>query len=199
VDYSSQKIDENSLVVDFGRFNWLSRYDASFTASKIPSKGTVDAAIVRSRDRGASGHGEIGKIRAVVVDDVSGLRDGDKPVVRFKLRDATLVDGKGRLTAVKGSEIVIPIDIVDKSAVLKEADVKLFPNPTSDFAEFYLNGYNKIQSIRVLDMRGREVAQLKNVDSKQTRIDMSEFTNGLYMAEVLTDKGRVVKKLQVIK
>jgi hypothetical protein len=199
VDYSAQKIDESSLVVDFGRFNWLSRYDASLTASKIPFKGTVDAAIVRSRDRGASGHGEIGKIRAVVVDDIVGVHEGDKPVVRFKLKNATLVDGKGRLTALKSSEIVIPLDVTNKNVALKDTDVKMFPNPTSDFAEFYLNGYNTIQSIRILDMRGREVRQLTDVNSKQTRIDMSELTNGLYMAEVITEKGRVVKKLQVIK
>jgi hypothetical protein len=62
-----------------------------------------------------------------------------------------------------------------------------------------LNGYNTIQSIKIFDMRGREVKQLMNVNSKQTRIDMSDVTNGLYMAEVMTEKGRVVKKLQVIK
>ena len=199
VDYSAQKIDEKSLVVDFGKFNWLSRYDAFLTASKIPSVGTVDAAIVRSRDRGASGHGQVGTIRAIVIDDINGFREGDKPVVRFKLRDALLSDGKGRFTTARGSEIAIPLAIVDKNAVLTEADVKLFPNPTSDFAEFYLNGYNKIQSVRILDIRGREVQSVKNVNSKQTRIDMSEFPNGLYMAEILTEKGRVVKKLQVIK
>lgn len=198
VDYN-QKVDENSLTVDFGRFNWLSRYDAFLTASKIPKKGTVDAAIVRSRDRGASGHGEVGKIRAIVVDDVSGFHEGDKPSVRVKLRDVNLVDGKGRLIAVKGSEIVIPLEIGNKNEPLKEADVKMFPNPTSDFAEFYLNGYNTIQSIRILDLRGREVKRLMNVNSRQTRINMDDLTNGLYLAEVMTEKGRVVKKLQVIK
>jgi Secretion system C-terminal sorting domain/Bacterial Ig domain len=199
VDYSANKIDEKSLVVDFGRFNWLSRYDAFLTASKIPSKGTVDAGIVRSRDRGASGHGEIGKIRAIVVEDIVGFHEGDKPSVRFKLKSAVLTDGKGHFTAVKGSEIVIPLEVGNKDVAVKDTDVKMFPNPTSDFAEFYLNGYNTIKSIKIFDMRGREVKQLMNVNSKQTRIDMSDVTNGLYMAEVMTEKGRVVKKLQVIK
>jgi hypothetical protein len=199
VDYSAQKVADSSLVVDFGKFNWLSRYDAFLTASKIPTKGIVDAAIVRSRDRGASGHGEVGKIRAIVVEDVVGIHDADKPVVRFKLKNAVLTDGKGHLTALKGSEIAIPLEVKSNGSQLKDSDVIMYPNPTSDFAEFYLNGYNKIQSIRIMDMRGREVRQLTNVNSKQTRIDMSELTNGLYMAEVMTENGRVVKKLQVIK
>jgi Secretion system C-terminal sorting domain len=199
VDYSAQKVSDSSLVVDFGRFNWLSRYDAYLTASKIPVSGTVDAAIVRSRDRGASGHGEVGKIRAIVVDDIAGVHEGDKPVVRFKLKDAVLETSKGRFMKVKGSEIVIPLESGSSNAPVKETDLVLYPNPTSDFAEFYLNGSNKIQSVRILDMRGRDIKRLSNVNGKQTRIDMSDVPNGLYMAEVMTENGRVVKKLQVIK
>jgi Secretion system C-terminal sorting domain/Bacterial Ig domain len=199
VDYSFQKIDEKSLVVDFGKFNWLSRYDAFLTASKIPSVGTVDAGIVRTLDRGASGHGQVGTIRAVVVDDIAGFHEGDKPVVRFKLRDAVMSDGRGHLIAAQNSELVIPIEVGKKVVPVKEADVLMFPNPTSDFAEFYLNGNNTIQSIRVFDMRGREVSNSKNVNSKQARVDMTELPNGLYMAEVMTEQGRVVKKMQVIK
>jgi hypothetical protein len=199
VDYSATKIDESTLNVDFGKFNWLSRYDAFLTASKIPKKGTVDAGIVRSLDRGASGHGEVGKIRAIVIEDISGVLESDKPVVRFKLKDAVIVGSHGRLTKVKGSEISIPLEVGNKTVALQESDVIMFPNPTSDFAEFYLNGYNKIESIRILDMRGREVRSMKNINGKQSRIDLSEMSNGLYMAEVMTEKGRVVKKLQVIK
>ncbi|MDZ7876826.1 MAG: T9SS type A sorting domain-containing protein [Saprospiraceae bacterium] len=199
VDYSFQKIDEKSLVVDFGKFNWLSRYDAFLTASKIPSVGTVDAGIVRTLDRGASGHGQVGTIRAIVIEDLAGFHEGDKPVVRFKLRDAVMTDGRGHFTAAQGSEIVIPIAVSSKTTAVKEADLLMFPNPTSDFAEFYLNGNNTIQSIRVYDMRGREVSSVKNVNSKQARLDMTDLTNGLYMAEVMTEQGRVVKKMQVIK
>jgi Secretion system C-terminal sorting domain len=180
-------------------FNWLSRYDAFLTASKIPSVGTVDAGIVRTLDRGASGHGQVGTIRAVVVDDIAGFHEGDKPVVRFKLRDAVMSDGRGHLIAAQNSELVIPIEVGKKVVPVKEADVLMFPNPTSDFAEFYLNGNNTIQSIRVFDMRGREVSNSKNVNSKQARVDMTELPNGLYMAEVMTEQGRVVKKMQVIK
>jgi Secretion system C-terminal sorting domain/Bacterial Ig domain len=199
VDYSATKIDESTLVVDFGKFNWLSRYDAFLTASKVPKKGTVDAGIVRSLDRGASGHGEVGKIRAIVIEDQAGLQESDKPVVRFKLKDAVIVGSHGRTTKVKGCEIAIPLETGKKDVAVQESDVIMFPNPTSDFAEFYLNGYNTIQSIRILDMRGREVRSMKNINGKQSRIDLSEMTNGLYMAEVMTENGRVVKKLQVIK
>ena len=198
VNYN-QKIDENTLTVDFGRFNWLSRYDAFVTASKIPQKGTVDAAIVRSRDRGASGHGEVGKIRAIVIEDVNGFQDVEKPAVRISLKNAVLVGSNGRLTQVKGSELVIPFAVTKKDEPLKDTDVLSFPNPTSDFVEFYLNGYNTIQSIRILDLRGREVKRLMNVNGRQARINMDDMSNGLYLAEVMTDKGRVVKKLQVIK
>ena len=199
VDYSVKRVDETSVTVDFGRFNWLSRYDAFLTLSKVPVAGTVDAAIVRSRDRGASGHGEIGKIRAIVIDDIAGLHEGDKPTVRFTLRDAVMTDGKGHLIAVKGKEIAIPIERNDKNTPLKDVDLIMFPNPTNDFTQFYLNGSNTITSIRILDMRGREVKRVANVNNKQANVDLEGISNGLYLAEVMTEKGRVVKKLQVIK
>ena len=199
VDYSSKRVDDQSVTVDFGRFNWLSRYDAFLTLSKVPIAGTVDAAIVRSRDRGASGHGEIGKIRAVVIDDLAGIHDGDKPTVRFTLRDAVMTDSRGHSMAVKGSEIAIPLERNDKNTPLKDVDLVMFPNPTNDFTQFYLNGSNTITSIRILDMRGREVKRLANVNNKQATVNLDDVSNGLYLAEVMTEKGRVVKKLQVIK
>lgn len=198
VNYN-QKVDENTLTVDFGRFNWLSRYDAFLTASKIPQKGTVDAAIVRSRDRGASGHGEVGKIRAIVIEDQAGFQDVQKPAVRISLKNVVLVGSDGRLTQVQGSELVLPLLQTKKDEPLRDSDVVSFPNPTSDFMEFHLNGYNTIHSIRLLDLRGREVKRLMNVNGKQTRLNLDDLANGLYMAEVMTDKGRVVKKVQVIK
>ena len=101
--------------------------------------------------------------------------------------------------AVKGSEIAIPLERSDKNTPLKDVDLVMFPNPTNDFTQFYLNGSNTITSIRILDMRGREVKRLANVNNKQATVNLDDVSNGLYLAEVMTEKGRVVKKLQVIK
>ncbi len=199
VGYDADMIEENTLTVDFLQSNWLSRYDAYLAMSKIVTRGRIETGIARSQNRGASGHGEVSKIRAVVIDDLNGFQVGDRPVLRIRINDVYLMDAKGRMLQIEGKEIEIPIKLVKKDEPIKESDLLMFPNPSSDFMSFYLNGVNNIESLRIVDMMGKEVNRQNNIKGKQATVYFDNFAPGMYLAEVTTEKGKIMKKIQVVK
>ncbi|MBL7816271.1 MAG: T9SS type A sorting domain-containing protein [Saprospiraceae bacterium] len=199
VGYDADLIEENTISVDFLQSNWLSRYDAYLAMSKLVNRGRIEAGIARSQNRGVSGHGEVSKIRGVVIDDVAGFQTGDKPMVRFRINDVYLMDNQGRRLMIEGKDIAIPIKIAKKDEPMKETDLLMFPNPSSDFMSFYLNGINNIESLRIVDMMGKEVSRQNNIKGKQATVYFDNFTPGMYIAEVMTEKGKITKKMQVVK
>lgn len=199
VGYDADLVQDNTMSIDFLPSSWLTNYDASLAMAKLVSRGRIEVGIARSQDRGVSGHGAISKIRAVIVEDVTGFHVGDKPVIRFRINDVYMMDKKGRKVQIQGKEIAIPLKLVKKDEPMKETDLLMFPNPSSDFMSFYLNGVNNIESLRVLDMMGKEVTRQNNIKGKQATVYFDNLATGMYIAEVMTEKGKITKKLQVVK
>ena len=55
----------------------------------------------------------------------------------------------------------------------------LYPNPSSDKINIVSKNQN-ITSISVVDITGKVLINLKNIDSLQTTIDISSFSKGIY-------------------
>jgi hypothetical protein len=80
---------------------------------------------------------------------------------------------------------------------LSDSDLTTFPNPTSDMVTFYLSNTNSINTIQLFDMSGREVRRFNEVNDIQKTVDLSTLSTGMYMARVQTEKGVIVKKINV--
>ncbi len=68
----------------------------------------------------------------------------------------------------------------------------IYPNPAK--SEINISSENIIKSIEIYNPLGQRVYQTK-VNSKTKYIDVSFFTNGIYIIGVNTDKGYIKKKL----
>ncbi len=199
IGYDAQLIKEESINADFNFFTWLSRYDAYLPFSKNVERGKLEAGLVRSKGKGASGHGEVGKIKAVVVDDVNGFRANDKSTLKFSIKDAYVMGANGQAVKLQTKDLEIPLVIGKKTDVLKNDDLIMYPNPANDMINFHINGVNKIDYVRIMDAAGREVSFLKNVDAKSASINLDASMRGFYIAEIMTEKGRIIRKLEVFK
>ena len=197
VNYDSKKIKENSIAVNFNNFSWLSHNNAFLSLSKVVQRGIVDAALVRTRNSGSTGHGEIGKIRGVVVEDIAGISQGNNPTVRFTVSDIYTEDANGVKMLIKGGSIEIPITAKTTTTVAQNSDLHVYPNPSNAQANFYLNGENALNSVRLLDITGKTISEFSNINSKQFSIPLSGVATGLYIVDVKTNKGRITQKLQV--
>ena len=75
----------------------------------------------------------------------------------------------------------------------------LVPNPASDFVQIYLlNNSESIKSIVINDVLGKTIKSIENVNSNQTQVNTSEFSQGIYMIEITTNNElKQVNKLIV--
>ncbi len=199
VGYNANLVEEKTVNVSFTKSGWLSRYDAFLMLSKGIETGKLEAGLVKTKNRGSNGYGIIGKVQGVVIEDVVGFRRNAESSIKFTLDDVVVMTGAGQMLKLKGTSIEIPLSTGKKSAGLAQEDLFAYPNPTSDVINFFLNGENSINSVRFLDMSGREVARLNQVNAKSAVLNVSNMANGLYIAEVMTAKGRIVKKIEVMK
>jgi len=77
---------------------------------------------------------------------------------------------------------------VDVKEIELEESIQIFPNPTKNI--FFIRGDN-ITEIEILNMSGALI--LKN--NSTTRIDMSNFKNGIYLVRIKEGNRTIVKKL----
>jgi|GEM_PF-3198409 len=68
---------------------------------------------------------------------------------------------------------------------------KLFPNPASDI--FFLEGEIAGAQLTLLDMQGRQVLK-QMAQTNSPRVDVSSLPAGIYLLQVLTEKGEVSQK-----
>ncbi|MDI1257518.1 MAG: choice-of-anchor L domain-containing protein [Flavobacterium sp.] len=75
----------------------------------------------------------------------------------------------------------------------------VYPNPASEMVQISLvNTTNSIENITLYDLLGKTIKTVKSIDAKQTALDISRLSKGIYMIEIITNnKFREVRKLVV--
>lgn len=79
---------------------------------------------------------------------------------------------------------------------LSDEDLSVYPNPSSEEVQIRLNG-GVIVNYTVIDLQGREVASMKNVNTTNLTLNVANFNSGSYIVNVETSKGTAQRKLIV--
>ncbi len=77
---------------------------------------------------------------------------------------------------------------VDVNEIEIMENVRVFPNPANNV--FFIRGEN-ISEIEVLNLSGKVIFKNSGI----SKIDMSKYKNGIYLARIKTNSGIIVKKL----
>ncbi len=84
---------------------------------------------------------------------------------------------------------------------IKATNVKVFPNPTSDFLSFETNQNYTFDSIKFFDINGKNIDQIKLDEPKSTyqwKVS-NHFNKGVYLYVIMNgnsiiDSGKFIKK-----
>ncbi len=68
--------------------------------------------------------------------------------------------------------------------------ITIFPNPVHDFLT--LNSTDNFKSLSIINQNGQTISTFKGNVKK---VDFSSFSNGVYLVDILTDKGKIIKKV----
>ena len=72
---------------------------------------------------------------------------------------------------------------------VREIGVDIFPNPTTSQLNINLKSPNKIiRQLQIIDLQGKKILQ-KQINAKQTKLDVSNLSKGVYILEGLTNTG----------
>ena len=201
-------IDPASLKVTFHDDSWAALNSPTLTLQKEVA-GTnadqvnIDFAFTRTSKTDVSGMGKLATVGFVIVEDFIDIRLPNEEIkLDIEIGQAYSIDGNGQYYQYEGSEVSLPISFeeIAKEEPLIPSQLNLFPNPATDRVNIRLeNGSHAISNISIFNLSGQEVYRSVNLDTRYFPIPTYQLPEGLYIAQVLTDEGLLVKKFEVVR
>ena len=93
-------------------------------------------------------------------------------------------------------------EIPEALNISDEPTVKLYPNPTTDKVNVRIEGMSGNAVVKITTLTGKTVAQKSiNIASKSVveHFDVSEFTPGVYVLQIVSDDAVISRKLVITK
>jgi hypothetical protein len=210
--YNPKLFKPNSFTVDLENDSWLGYNSPVLSMARNDNKGTLEMAFTRTNKIAVSGYGRIGKGKGVVIDAIEGLgnpeSDDQQVVIKFAGGMGTGTSSTGQTFGVRvapfelkfkktGSKPVVPN--LGRPLEQKQPSVRLFPNPANNRVRLDLHNGASIQRLQVFNLLGQMVYNTQGDGNSYTEIGVSQWTEGVYVAKVFTDKGVFSEKFEVLK
>lgn len=202
-------MDSASLEVSFDKSSWLTQGDGSLQMYKQPLYGQVEAALSKVssivvdelegfKPNGSSGNGIIGQLVFIVVDELEGFKSSSTyHTSRIYTNGIEIEDVEGWRYKLPDTFIDLKINKTTSQPEPTEDKLILYPNPAQNDVLLHFNGRNSILDYTVFDAMGQMVISRKNINAQSERINISAFSEGIYVVQVTTTKGTINKKLYV--
>ncbi|MEM7372596.1 MAG: T9SS type A sorting domain-containing protein [Bacteroidota bacterium] len=181
----------------------------SFQSSWLGTKGTdmisfmkehaadhqIDMSMVRTNQINQSGMGQIGEILLAI--DANAMH-GDS--LRLSLSNVFAIDAEEAEIPLVAEQVeTITLDTTTTTTTLALElfqRIHLRPNPVSDQVSISLDQGN-IQSIRLLNLSGQMLYVQADIQRQQISLDVQRFPAGIYLLNIHTSQGEVMKKLAI--
>ncbi|MFZ1706033.1 MAG: T9SS type A sorting domain-containing protein [Saprospiraceae bacterium] len=202
LEINPEIMDSSSLNGEFYTDGWFAYANPTLQMFKQPSFGNIHTAFTRTGGNGVSGHGPVGQISFIVIDEIDGWKGGDKSKLyssRIFVNDIIFEDEYGDRVAVPNTFVDIQIRRNGQVPIPSEEKLIVYPNPASDYVYLHFNGRNTIYDYTLADMMGRTVQTVRNIDQQSTTINTQALATGMYSLRVTTSQGVISKKLQVVR
>jgi hypothetical protein len=201
---NSYLADSASLHHEFYTDSWLANGSASMQLSKQYQDGQVDAAFSRIGFSGITGIGAIATCDFIVEDDIDGLKrctNLKKIPFDIKISNITIANGAGNTSRIPDIETTVYLNLKGNNNGINEAtDIILYPNPTKDNVNIFLDGNDNISGYRIYNSLGMLMSDTKTDESKKANIDLSTFNNGIYLIEIYTQNNKkYIRKIEIVK
>lgn len=73
--------------------------------------------------------------------------------------------------------------------------VKMYPNPVSNFLNIEIQNFDTIRSISLIDVTGKLVLSQANLNNHKTILNLSNLSPGMYLVKIQTSSNSLVKRL----
>jgi len=122
------------------------------------------------------------------------IRPSDKQIVADTWNILTL---DGQVAAIE-SATDINLSGVSVSEISSEANVVIYPNPTSNSLNIELIDLNEITTITIINLLG-EIIITHTSSDKVMKLDLSELENGNYFVHLKSKNLDTIRKVSILK
>jgi hypothetical protein len=187
-------INPATIEVDMTEISWANPDNDRISASFSPAIARKDVALVRTDHNDKNGHGRIGKLRFIVIDDVVGLQ-GKMNIIIDSIR---MVDKFGNFIAVAGDTLVVNVNLESSpiTNLPNEAlqNLQVIPNPANQY--FSLKTNISIEHITISNMIGEVLLEKYNYNQEE-KISVASMPSGVYLLKIEAKSGVLYQKIIV--
>lgn len=196
LNYDPSFVEPGSMNITFPTDTWMS-YDAPTLGMSQDSydNGKIDFAFTRTNGVSIDGYGLIAQVDFVIIEDIVDTRPGEEAyfTLPFSLSGTGIMNGAGGTYGLQDTEITMPLHIpgADEKTIVTNDDLRVFPNPTGNVVNLYLNGGSEVESYEIFNVAGQLLTS-GQPQAKSVTIDVSAWNGGTYVVRAVTVSGEVL-------
>ncbi|HAY71875.1 MAG TPA: hypothetical protein DCX89_08290 [Saprospirales bacterium] len=201
LQFPPQLLDESSLRHHFLTDSWLGNASASLQMNLNTVPGRVETAFSRIGNKGATGFGIVAKSEFIVEGTIILKLKDDIVPLKLIISDAKGIDANGNSISLPSAEKTIYLKFKNTNPEPPvTAQLHIYPNPSADIINLHMNGQQLIGKVNIYSVTGVLMDQLDlQFTTNQTKLDISNYINGVYIVEVSTPNGKTAQRFEVIK
>lgn len=187
------------IKLDFSE-SWIGQDSAAFQFQfpNVSNLNRLDAAITRFGQNPVTGKGLIGKFRAVIEDDLIGLREHDSLAVQIDIKFIKLKDGAFREIPVVGDKTTITIydqnSIVPVEELPDNQSILIFPNPVFDRRVQIISTVPMLK-IECYNLQGQIIGYQSFNKENSIQYLLPPNASSILFLKVYTKHGFIIKKI----
>lgn len=106
---------------------------------------------------------------------------------------------EGQVNAINDAVEGSPLDlsVVSVTEIDANADINVYPNPTTDMSTITLSGFTGPVTVQVFDLLGKEISSFVTSNTYE-ELDFTTFETGNYIVKASNDTAEVTKRVSVI-
>ena len=200
-------VDTNTIQFQFNTPNWLCTGNGDYLQilKYYRSQGAIDVGFVRNDRVGKRG---FGNLATVTIDVQTGNIAGKLSnvikdyILHCSISDIRIIEYKGNIIQSVASADSTTIEY--KSTGIENIEwtknVSLMPNPAENEFTIKASSDVSLKEISLQNVMGEVVRTLKfehNNNQQQISLITQNLPNGIYMVNIITNKGKVVKSLLI--
>lgn len=185
----------DASTINFNYSNsWLgASTDKISLVKNFNSIGKIKTAVTRTDHINRSGQGEIAQFRAVVTtNNISA----DKMVTHF-ISNLKAIDKSENVVDINEGTSLVKIISDVTSIGQQEILWWLYPSPAQN--HITISGNENIKDIAILNVLGEKVYTETNLKTQLKTVDILNLPTGIYIAQILTEKGQGEKRFMIMR
>ncbi|MDA7502198.1 T9SS type A sorting domain-containing protein, partial [Chitinophagales bacterium] len=197
IEFDADFVEPESMIVNFSE-SWLGAEDVEQTGfyKVLNESNTIDIAATRLNKMNASGYGIIGTLSYVMADDIIGKGGASIPFnMSITQAIALSLENEELDIYAIGSQTEVNTGIGEFNSI----EGSIYPVPAQDYIVLDFPTIKPSSSVTVYTASGAQIVLEDVLIAGKQRINTSALPDGLYFIEIITDEGRAVKKLEIIR